>query len=42
MVELGQLNPDGIHTPGIFVDAIFQGTKYVKPVEPGPKRKRGA
>jgi 3-oxoacid CoA-transferase subunit A len=42
MVELGQLNPDGIHTPGIFVDAIFQGTKYLKPVEPGPKRKRGA
>jgi 3-oxoacid CoA-transferase subunit A len=40
MVELGQLNPDGIHTPGIFVDAIFQGTNYVKPVEPGPKRKR--
>src|SRR5271154_6082987 len=42
MVELGQLNPDGIHTPGIFVDAIFQGTKYLKPIEPGPKRKREA
>jgi 3-oxoacid CoA-transferase subunit A len=42
MVELGQLDPDGIHTPGIFVDAIFQGSKYLKPVEPGPKRKRGA
>ncbi len=42
MVELGRLDPDGIHTPGIFVDAIFQGTKYLKPVEPGPKRKRGA
>ena len=42
MVELGQLSPDGIHTPGIFVDAIFQGAKYLKPVEPGPKRKRGA
>src|ERR1700691_1555536 len=42
LVELGQLNPDGVHTPGIFVDAIFQGTKYLKPVEPGPKRKRGA
>jgi 3-oxoacid CoA-transferase subunit A len=40
MVELGQLNPDGVHTPGIFVDAIFQGANYVKPVEPGPKRKR--
>ncbi len=40
LVELGQLNPDGIHTPGIYVDAIFQGTGYVKPMEPGPKRKR--
>ena len=40
MVELGQLDPDGIHTPGIFVDAIFQGTNYLKPLEPGPKRKR--
>jgi 3-oxoacid CoA-transferase subunit A len=40
MVELGQLNPDGIHTPGIFVDAIFQGAHYLKPLEPGPKRKR--
>ena len=41
MVELGELDPDGVHTPGIFVDAIFQGTNYVKPMEPGPKRKRG-
>src|SRR6202035_1747872 len=24
-VELGQLPPDQVHTPGIFVDAIFQG-----------------
>jgi 3-oxoacid CoA-transferase subunit A len=41
MVDLGKLNPDSVHTPGIFVDAIFQGTSYVKPIEPGPKRKRG-
>ena len=41
MVELGKLDPDTVHTPGIFVDAIFQGTNYVKPIEPGPKRKRG-
>jgi 3-oxoacid CoA-transferase subunit A len=41
MVELGKLDPDSVHTPGIFVDAIFQGTSYVKPIEPGPKRKRG-
>jgi len=40
IVELGQLDPDGVHTPGVFVDAIFQGTDYMKPMEPGPKRKR--
>jgi len=40
LVDLGQLDPDSVHTPGIFVDAIFQGTSYVKPMEPGPKRKR--
>lgn len=33
IVELGALNPDGVHTPGIFVDAIFQGANYTKRVE---------
>ena len=33
LVELGQLEPDGIHTPGIFVDAIFQGSRYEKRIE---------
>jgi 3-oxoacid CoA-transferase subunit A len=33
LVELGELNPDCIHTPGIFVDAIFQGTEYEKRIE---------
>ena len=42
LVDLGALDPDLVHTPGIFVDAIFQGAKYRKPMEPGPKRKRGA
>jgi 3-oxoacid CoA-transferase subunit A len=41
LVELGEIDPDTVHTPGIFVDAIFQGTDYLKPMEPGPKRKRG-
>ncbi|MGH9715372.1 MAG: CoA transferase subunit A [Candidatus Acidiferrales bacterium] len=40
LVELGQLDPDSVHTPGIYVDAIFQGTNYRKPTERGPKRKR--
>src|SRR6202008_4322183 len=26
IVELGKLNPDCIHTPGVFVDAVLQGT----------------
>jgi 3-oxoacid CoA-transferase subunit A len=40
VVELGQLDPDCIHTPGIFVDAIFQGTNYVKRIERRTVRKR--
>jgi 3-oxoacid CoA-transferase subunit A len=40
LVELGKLNPDCIHTPGIFVDAIFQGTNYVKRIERRTVRKR--
>ena len=40
IVELGQLNPDCIHTPGIFVDAIFQGKNYEKRIERRTVRKR--
>ena len=40
VVELGELNPDCIHTPGIFVDAIFQGTEYEKRIERRTIRKR--
>ncbi|MGB9243079.1 MAG: CoA transferase subunit A [Candidatus Acidiferrales bacterium] len=40
LVELGELNPDCIHTPGIFVDAIFQGTRYEKRIERRTVRKR--
>ena len=40
LVELGTLNPDCIHTPGIFVDAIFQGAKYEKRIERRTVRKR--
>ena len=38
LVELGQLPPDQIHTPGIFVNAIFQG-KYEKRIERRTVRK---
>ena len=40
LVELGELNPDCIHTPGIVVDAIFQGTQYEKRIERRTVRKR--
>src|SRR3954469_22779287 len=33
LVEAGQLDPDQIHTPGIFVDRIIQGPKYEKRIE---------
>ncbi|MHB8527739.1 MAG: CoA transferase subunit A [Candidatus Acidiferrales bacterium] len=40
LVELGQLDPDCVHTPGVFVDAIFQGAGYEKPIEKRTVRKR--
>src|SRR6202451_452670 len=39
LVELGQLPPDQIHTPGIFVDAILQGSRYEKRIERRTTRK---
>jgi 3-oxoacid CoA-transferase subunit A len=40
IVELGALDPDSVHTPGIFVDAIFQGANYEKRIERHTVRKR--
>ena len=40
LVELGELEPDSIHTPGIFVSAIFQGESYSRPIEKRTLRKR--
>jgi len=42
IVELGELDPNYVHTPGIFVDAIFQGTDYKKRIERRTVRKRGS
>ena len=33
LVEPGELNPNEIHTPGIFVQHIFQGEKFEKRIE---------
>ena len=39
LVEPGELGPDQVHTPNIFVNAIFQGTKYLKRIEKRTVRK---
>lgn len=33
IVELGALNPDEIHLPGVYVDRVIQGEKYEKKIE---------
>ena len=40
LVEVGELPPDGIHTPSIYVQRIFQGTSYEKPIEQRTVRRR--
>jgi len=40
LVELGTLAPESVHTPGIFVNAIFQGVNYEKKIEKRTVRKR--
>src|SRR5258707_763181 len=33
LVEVGELDPDQIHTPGIYVDRIIKGSKFEKRIE---------
>ncbi|MCB0641134.1 MAG: CoA transferase subunit A, partial [Phaeodactylibacter sp.] len=40
LVEPGELDPNYIHTPGIFVQRIFQGTNYEKRIEQRTTRPR--
>jgi 3-oxoacid CoA-transferase subunit A len=40
LVEVGELDPDQIHTPGIFVNRIFLGTDYEKRIEQVTVRKK--
>jgi 3-oxoacid CoA-transferase subunit A len=42
LVEPGTLDPDHIHTPGIFVQRIVQGARYEKRIEQRTVRKRVA
>jgi 3-oxoacid CoA-transferase subunit A len=39
LVEIGELEPDQIHTPGIYVQRIFQGQEYQKRIEQKTVRK---
>jgi 3-oxoacid CoA-transferase subunit A len=40
LVEIGELEPDQIHTPGIYVHRIFQGKNYEKRIEQRTVRER--
>ncbi len=42
IVELGELDPNNIHVPGIFVHRIFEGVDYEKRIEQRTVRKRDA
>ena len=41
LVEPGDLDPDQVHTPGIFVQRLFQGTHYEKRIEQRTTRDAG-
>lgn len=40
LVEAGELDPNEIHTPGIFVQRIFKGEQFEKRIEQRTVRKR--
>ena len=40
LVEAGQIEPDHVHVPGIYVHRIFQGSDYEKRIEQRTTRKR--
>jgi 3-oxoacid CoA-transferase subunit A len=41
LVEPGAIDPDAVHTPGIFVQRIFRGQKYEKRIEQRTTRPAG-
>jgi 3-oxoacid CoA-transferase subunit A len=42
LVEAGSLDPDGIHTPGVYVQRLFVGQDYEKRIEQRTVRAREA
>ena len=39
LVEVGELDPDQVHVPSVYVKRIFKGTSYEKPIEKRTVRK---
>ena len=33
VLKVGELDPDQIHTPGIYVNRVIQGKNYIKAIE---------
>ena len=42
LVDVGAIEPDQVHLPSIYVQRIFLGTNYEKPIEQRTTRKRSA
>ncbi len=42
LVPTGEIDPDHVHTPGVYVDFIFQGTNYEKRIEQRTNRPAGS
>ncbi len=40
LVPVGEIEPDSVHTPGVYVKRIFQGSGYEKRIERRVTRKR--
>ena len=39
LVEVGEIDPDLVHTPGVYVKCVFQGEVYEKRIERKTVRK---
>jgi 3-oxoacid CoA-transferase subunit A len=39
LVEVGEIDPDLVHVPSVYVKRIFKGTNYQKPIEKRTVRK---
>ena len=42
LVPMGELDPDSIHTPGVFVNYILEGKNYEKRIEQRTNRPKGS